>query len=287
MNQSGEIHFGFRRRMPVYLQADVAECGLSCLAMIASYHGYQVDTAALRKRFPASARGTSMSRLLEIAHSMDLDGRAVRVEPEDLPRLSLPCILHWDMTHFVVLSEIRHGKPRIHDPSFGARRVSLDELRLHFTGVALELRPTHGFSAADERTPTSLKRVIGHVDGLPRALITLGIIAVSFELLTMVSPLLMQWIIDGVLGAGDRDLLKVVAVALGLLMVFQMVLSFAKGYATLYFRTSIKTQWSANIFSHLLKLPISYFESRTLGDIISRFGAVDSVERTLTSNTVD
>src|SRR5688572_5203123 len=99
----GATVFG-RRRTPLVLQTEAAECGLACLAMLAGRYGYNVDLPALRQRYSISLRGTTLHDLVGLASDMGLACRALRAEPAHLRRLRLPCILHWDLNHFVVLA---------------------------------------------------------------------------------------------------------------------------------------------------------------------------------------
>ena len=127
------------------LQTEAAECGLACLAMIAARHGLDSDLATLRQRFSVSLKGATMADLVRVAGQLHLNPRALRAEMEHLPQLELPCILHWDLNHFVVLKEVSGGRAVIHDPARGVRRLPLAEVSRHFTGVALELTPEADF----------------------------------------------------------------------------------------------------------------------------------------------
>ena len=103
-----------RRRTPLILQTETAECGLACLAMIAGRYGHRVDLPALRQRHNLSLRGTTLHDLVRMASNMRLATRALRAELPHLRRLRLPCILHWDHNHFVVLTRVGsapHGHP--------------------------------------------------------------------------------------------------------------------------------------------------------------------------------
>src|SRR5919206_3644832 len=133
-----KLGFG-RARVPLLLQTEAAECGLACIAMVAAYHGLNTNLPTLRQRYQLSLKGATMVDLTRIAGQMQLNPRALRAEMEHLPQLQLPCVLHWDLNHFVVLKEIRRGKAVIHDPARGVRHLTLDEVSKHFTGVVLEL----------------------------------------------------------------------------------------------------------------------------------------------------
>ena len=97
------LNFSFLKKLPMILQTEVAECGLACLTMIASYHGYETDLLTLRNRFSISLKGSKLQDLIDIGKKLNLLSRAVKLELKDLKYLKTPCILHWDLDHFVVL----------------------------------------------------------------------------------------------------------------------------------------------------------------------------------------
>jgi ATP-binding cassette subfamily B protein RaxB len=135
-----------RRRVPVMLQGEAAECGLACLAMVAAAHGLDIDLAALRQHHAVSLKGMTLPDLVRIADALQLQARPLRAELDELSQLLTPCILHWDLNHFVVLVSVRRGVVTIHDPAHGLRRFKLAQVSPHFTGVALELSPGPGFA---------------------------------------------------------------------------------------------------------------------------------------------
>ncbi len=145
MKLSASLDYFGSPRLPAIIQSEAAECGLACLAMIASYHGREVDLNALRRLFSISLKGVTLKDVLAMSQRLGMSGRGLRLEPEQLGQIKLPCILHWDMNHFVVLKEVGARKVTIHDPALGVRTLTFDELGHHFTGIALELTPTQGF----------------------------------------------------------------------------------------------------------------------------------------------
>jgi len=160
-------------------QTEAAECGLACIAMIAAYHDAQIDLPALRQRFSISLRGATLAHIIRFAGALDLAGRPLRVELEDLAYLNKPCILHWKMDHFVVLKKVTRKYIYLHDPATGPRRITLAEADRCFTGVALELTPTGSFAPRDERRPLRLRDLIGRVTGLKRSLSQIFILAAA------------------------------------------------------------------------------------------------------------
>jgi ATP-binding cassette subfamily B protein RaxB len=281
------MKFFREQKLPMVFQTEAAECGLACLAMIAGYHGLRVDLPALRQRFSVSLRGATLNHIIRFASALDLTGRPLRVEMEDLPYLRTPCILHWKMEHFVVLKKATAKYVYLHDPSMGPRRLSYAEAGRYFTGVALELTPTPSFAPRDERSPLRLRDLIGRVVGLKRALAQIFVLAAALELFSIVSPLFLQLTVDKVLAAFDRDLLFTLGIGFMLLIGLQSFLSALRSWTTLYFGTSLKLQWYANLFSHLVRLPVSFFEKRYFGDILSRFESAEAIQRTLTNNFIE
>src|SRR5690349_23066555 len=124
MRTPPSLTFSGRHTTPVILQTEGAECGLACLAMVASFHGYRTDLAHLRQHHAISLKGATLSALMHIATQLHLAARPVRLDLEDLGKLTLPAILHWDFNHFVVVTQVRSHTVVIHDPAQGRRMLS-------------------------------------------------------------------------------------------------------------------------------------------------------------------
>jgi ATP-binding cassette subfamily B protein RaxB len=281
------LEFGGRRRLPMFLQTEAAECGLASLGMVAWFHGHHIDLAGMRRRFTVSLKGATLAYLMQAAGALHLAPRPLRLELEELAQLRAPCILHWDLNHFVVLKSADSRGAVIHDPAMGIRKLTLAEVSKHFTGIALELSPTAQFRPADERRRIRLRDLMGRVVGLHRSLAQVFILALALQAIAIVSPFYMQWAVDGAVVSADRDLLTVLGLGFLLLAVIQVAISGLRSWVVLYLGTTLNLQWLANVFSHLLRLPVSYFEKRHLGDVVSRFGAVNVIQRTLTSSFVE
>ena len=131
-----------RKTLPVILQTEVTECGLACLTMIGRYHGHDIDLNVLRKRHLISMTGASLKSIMAIAGTLQLAARPLKVELDQLHKLQLPAILHWDLNHYVVLKSVKGDKVQIVDPGIGLRVMKLSKVSDHFTGIALELSPT-------------------------------------------------------------------------------------------------------------------------------------------------
>lgn len=281
------IRMQWGAKLPVVLQTEAAECGLACLVMVMGWHGTTTDLAVLRQRHAISLKGMTLAGLVQIAQKEDLGTRAVRLELNQLAQLKLPAILHWELNHFVVLKSVNAQHITIHDPGFGERRVSMSEVGKKFTGVALELWPEPSFEPREEATRISLLQLIGRVKGFLPSLTQVLILSLVLEAFALASPLFLQWIVDQVVVARDGDLLTTLALGFGLLLVLQQVFGVARSWVMLSINTNINVQWQSSIFTHLLRLPVEYFQKRHLGDIVSRTNSIGEIQRVLTSAFVE
>jgi len=282
------LNLGFgAKRLPVVLQTEAAECGLACLAMVAAHHGLRTDLPTLRRRFALSLKGATLADLIRMAGALQLNARPLRAELDHLPQLALPCVLHWDLNHFVVLASVRRGVAVIVDPAHGVRRMKLAEVSRHFTGVALELAPGADFVARSERQRITLRQLLGRVTGLKRSLLQIFALALALEAFVLLSPFFIQWVVDGVLLSADRDLLVTLGVGFALLVLMQVAAGALRSYAVLYLSATLNVQWIGNVFSHLMRLPLAWFEKRHTGDVMSRFGAIQQIQQTLTTHFIE
>jgi ATP-binding cassette, subfamily B, bacterial CvaB/MchF/RaxB len=152
---------------------------------------------------------------------MHLSCRPLRFELADLRQLQRPAILHWDMSHFVVLEATRAKGIMVHDPALGRKFYSYAEASKHLTGVALELTPAENFASKDERSRLPFSVFWSQLSGSTHALVQILLLSVVLEALVLVSPFYMQLTIDEVIVRGDLDLLLVLALGFALLMVIK------------------------------------------------------------------
>lgn len=278
--------FSPRRRLPLILQSEAAECALACIAMIAGYHGFRVDIATLRKRFSMSSRGTDITSLIEIADQMQLASRALRLEPEEIADLTLPCILHWGMDHFVVLKRVGERKIHIHDPASGERALAPAEFNRYFTGVALELIPTTDFQPASLERKLRLQDFWSSITGLKRTTTAVLALSLLLQVFAIMAPLYLQITIDEVVMKGNTSLLAGLALGFGLLLLINVATGALRQYVLFNLRYQLNIQMAANLFRHLIRLPLDYFIRRNVGDIVSRFASLEEVRQLLTTGIV-
>jgi ATP-binding cassette, subfamily B, bacterial CvaB/MchF/RaxB len=280
------LNFSGRGRLSLVRQSEAAECGLACLAMVASFHGHRVDLNTLRRRYPVSLNGVTLRSLIQVALHLNLVSRPLRFELGHLRQLRLPAILHWDMSHFVVLKSVTRKGITIHDPASGAKSLTVAEASKHMTGVALELSPAEGFVRRDERARLPFSVFWSQLSGSGHALLQIFVLSVVLQILVLAAPFYMQITIDEVIARGDVDLLMVLALGFGLLMLVRVAACAIRSLVLLIVQNVLHFQLGARLFRHLIRLPASFFEKRHIGDILSRFTSLQPIRNLLAEGMV-
>jgi ATP-binding cassette subfamily B protein RaxB len=265
------------RRLPLLRQAEAAECGLACIGMIAGYHGHRTDLASLRREYPVSTRGSTLKDLVEISSSIGLGSRAIRCEPDELPQLRLPAILHWEMQHFVVLASATKQRIVVHDPARGRRSYKTDEVSKSFTGVALELTPTALFRRKRLTRPVQLASLVRLDPMTWQALGQALLLSVVLQLFVLLGPYYVQLVIDEAIQKSDKGLLLALAGAFALLKLFEVAATALRSLVFQFLSNVLTFDMKASLFHHMVRLPISYFQRRSIGDIQQRFQSLQPI----------
>ncbi len=272
---------------PTILQSEAAECGLACLAMVATANGQAITLPEMRRRFSLSLKGARLSHLIEIAAQLGLRSRPLRLDLAQLANLRLPCLLHWDLNHFVVLSKVGRRSVSIQDPAAGRRQMSFSDVSPHFSGVALELAPDAGFQQRRAPPGLRLRDLTRGTRGLWPAVAQILALSLVLQCLVLLAPFFMQWVVDQVLVSADRDLLTVLGLGFGIALLLQTGIGLLRGWTVLQLSAQLGLQWQGNLVAHLLRLPLDFFEKRHLGDITSRLGSLQTIQKTLTTGLVE
>lgn len=284
------LKFSLSKSAPLILQSEIAECGLASMAMVASYHGHQLDMPAIRKRFSANLKGMNQ-QLIELGDSLGLASRALQCPIDEVHKLATPCILHWDLNHFVVLTKVtgkgKATKFSINDPAVGKRSLSMEEFSQHFTGICLELTPTNKFEVKQEQARMKFTQLWSSMSGLKAGLFKLIGLSLVLQLFALMAPYYMQWVVDEVLISFDKSLLMVLAIGFALIALISVVTNAVRSWLILRLSSLLSMQMGVNLLRHLLRLPMNYFESRHIGDIVSRFGSLAQIRERITTGFVE
>ncbi|NNF41103.1 MAG: hypothetical protein HKN64_06970, partial [Woeseiaceae bacterium] len=265
-------------RLPLIRQATASECGLTCIAMIASYLGAGIDLIELRRRHPQSLQGATLQNIVSTCESLQLSTRAVSCRVAELRKLRTPCLLHWRFNHFVVLKSASRKRVIIHDPARGIVRDTYDEVLDAFTGVAVEVTPGPEFQKAPQPAKLRLGGLVSLDTDVRRKLAAGLVLALICEALLLASPFYLQVVIDQVVGKGDLSLLNMLAGGFTVLMLLQVAANVMRQLTFQYVSQVSVFDTTARVLHRLLRLPLSYFRDRDLGDIQHRIQSLRRVQ---------
>lgn len=268
-------------------QSEAAECGLASIAMVANHYGHKIDLSTLRSRYNVSFKGANLQQLMQLAEQLNMVGRALKLELDELKNLKTPCILHWDMNHFVVLKKVSRQSITILDPAVGERVVPMTEVDTSFTGIALELTPTSEFKKKDERAKLGITAFWTRIDGLKLSLVKLFVLSLILQLLMLAAPYYTQTVVDEVLVSFDKPLLVVLALGFGLVMLVSVITETFRSWVVLHLSSTMSVQMATNLMCHLVHLPMNYFDKRHMGDVVSRFDSLSSIRDLFTNKIVE
>ncbi|MBM9400829.1 peptidase domain-containing ABC transporter [Gluconacetobacter azotocaptans] len=267
------------------LQAETSECGLACLATVLNYFGHQTDLADLRRKWGGSERGMTLRSLITAAEMFNLDARPVKLDYTEVRELPRASILHWDGNHFVVFISYRLGYFNIVDPATGPKKIRTPEFKGSFTGIALELTPNSGFRVRRYKSPSIVPRLLAVVPGLYRSLGKLLALSLVLEIIALAFPIFTQVVVDEVVMTHDTGLMASVVCAVVALSVVQFGISLARGELSVRFKQASAQRLKVSVLRHLVELPLDWFSRRHVGDIVSRFSGITTIQNAFTTTS--
>lgn len=276
----------FRKSLPVILQAEAAECGLACVAMIVNYHGFKIDMISIRKRFEVSSNGMSLKDIIVLGEKLNMTSSPVKIELEELRSLSLPCILHWSFNHFVVLKKLSRNGGIIHDPSIGERSISHSELSSCFTGIVLEMSPSAKFEKIEKSTMLTLKYMLAGIEGKTSVLAKVIIFSAAIEIMTLLIPASSQFILDNILNTGNLVALNIISSFIIIMIFVRMLFTWFRDWNITATKYTIGLTWSESFLNKLISLPVVYYKKRYLGDVVSRLQSLNEIQEAFTARMI-
>ncbi|MEM9482770.1 MAG: peptidase domain-containing ABC transporter [Cyanobacteria bacterium P01_F01_bin.116] len=267
-------------------QQSSSDCGAACLAMIARYWGKRFPIYALRERANVGVSGASLKGLATAAESLGFHARPVRASFSRIATQKNPWIAHWQGNHFVVVYSIQGEKATIADPAMGVKTISYQEFSRQWTGYGLLLDPTERLQETTIKQKTSLWRYL-HALSPYRSLI-FQIIVASFliQIFGLFSPLFTQIIMDQVVVQKSTTTLNAIAVGMLLFGIWKICMSSAQSYLLGYFSNRLNLTLITGFISHTVNLPLRFFESRRVGDILTRVQENSKIARFLIGQIV-
>ncbi|HJD11450.1 MAG TPA: peptidase domain-containing ABC transporter [Candidatus Phocaeicola caecigallinarum] len=287
------------RNFQFYPQHDSMQCGIACLQMICKYYRKEYTSKRLAEYCFATTEGVSLLGISEAAGKLGLHTICGKVTLQQMQRVTLPCILHWNQNHFVVLYKIRRGKTfYIADPGKGKIRYTKEEFKSHWIsttsqgeekGVAMFLEPTPEFGRleGDEAEGIhSFRFLMGYLKQYRQYFVQIALGLLVGSLLQLILPFLTQAIVD--LGIKHRDIGLIWLILLGELMIVigRTSTDFIRRWLLLHISMRINISLVSDFFIKLLKLPMPFFDTKLMGDLLQRMSDHSRVQSFLTNQTL-
>lgn len=283
--QVGHLWQRVMRRYPFFAQHSASDCGAACLVMVSRYWGKRFSVNRLRDIANVDRNGASLRGLLAAAESIGFTTRPVKASIQQLAKQKLPAIVHWEGKHYIVVYEITPKRVIVADPAIGQRNLSHAEFKANWTGYTLLLQPTAMLKDTKE-TSTPFWQFFELLKPHSLVMLEVFIASVFIQIFGLVTPLFTQLILDRVVV--QRSELTLTAVGLGLLMfnLFQVAMTGLRQYLLDHTANRIDLALIVGFIRHTLRLPLSFFESRYVGDIISRVQENRKIQRFLSGEAL-
>lgn len=280
---------------PHYRQMEQMDCGATCLRIIFKYYGQLVSIHKIRKLCQTTRDGVNLLGISEAAEKLGFRTYGVRLSLDQLNEADLPCILHWNQNHFVVLYKIRKGRYYISDPASGLISYGETEFarnwfatkELH-NGFSLLLSPGPSFYQLDEEEPErklDWKKVTGYFYRYKRLFVQLILGMLLGTILQLIGPFLTQSIVDIGINTKNINFINLILIAQLMLFVGQTSVSFIRSWIMLHITTRVSIAILTDLLIKILRLPMSFFDLKTHGDIMQRMGDQQRVESFITGNS--
>ena len=261
---------------PTILQMEATECGAASLAMILAKYKAFVPLEQLRNDCGINRDGSKASNVIKAARSYGLEAKGFRMEPDGLRNLKMPCILHWNFNHFLVLEGFKDGKVHINDPASGKKVITTEELDIAFTGVVLTFEPSPDFKPVGVE-PQLYKALFERLKGSEMILSMVFLAGLFLVIPGLVIPTFSSIFIDEIL-LGKKDYwLRALVWGMVITGTLQAILTYIKSQYLLKMQTKIAIITSGKFLWHVLRLPVQFFSQRYAGDISQRMQSNDSV----------
>ncbi|MFT4927279.1 MAG: ATP-binding cassette subfamily B protein [Phenylobacterium sp.] len=288
----------FKKPFKVIRQLDVMDCGPTCIMMIGAFYGKNYSLNHLRQLCDKGQQGVSLLGINRAAEELGFKTLPLKLNVETfINQAKLPCIVHWQGDHYVVVHKISKGKVSIADPGTGKATMTVAQFSEFWTqgnesGIALFVEPTEKFYQQEQehqqpQSKNGLKRLLNHLFRFKKFLAQLGLGALLGSVLNLIFPFLTQALVDH--GIGNRDINFVYAILIAQLMLFfsRTATEFIRGWILVHMGTRINIAVISEFLMKLMRLPLSYFNSRNLGDVLQRVSDHDKIEEFLTSHSIN
>ncbi|NCA75976.1 MAG: peptidase domain-containing ABC transporter [Alphaproteobacteria bacterium] len=281
-----------------FYQLDARDCGPACLRMVSYFYGNKISFDTLRERCFITKTGVSLLGISEAAESIGFRSTGLKISFDLLKKeASFPCIVYWEKHHFIVLLKIKKSKVIVADPSLGIINYSYEEFLKGFsiaqdgeeTGIVLLLEPGSDFytNIETDQKATTFSYLIKYLKQHKGFVMQLFLGMLLGLILQMIFPFLTQAIVDKGIGNSDVSFIIIILIAQLILNVSRTIIDFIRNWIILHLSTRINISLLSDFLSKLMKLPIGFFESKRLGDLVQRMGDHQRIQVFITGSTIN
>lgn len=257
------------KKTPTVFQMEATECGAASLSMIFAYYGKFLPLEQMRIETGVSRDGCNAGNMMRAAKRFGLECRGFRREPDALREIETPCIIHWNFNHFVVFEGFKGGFAYLNDPAVGRRKLTFDELDEGFTGVVLTFKVTEAFVKEKKRN-TAWAMIGQRLKGQYGVLFKLFYIGLLLVFPGLILPVLSQVFIDDILVGGYTDWITKILVFMGCLVILKSGLHYYRDLILQKLRSKMTLMSGMDFLTHMLRLPMNFFDQRYAGDLVNR-----------------
>ena len=265
------------KKTPTVFQMEATECGAASLSMIFSYYGKYLPLEQMRIEVGVSRDGCNAGNMMRAAKKYGLECKGFRKEPEALREFEMPCIIHWNFNHFVVLEGFKakgSGDKKkesvyLNDPAVGRRKLTIEEFDEGFTGIVLTFKPTDAFEK-EKKQNTAWDMIRDRLSGQYGVLFKLFYVGLLLVFPGLILPVLSQMFIDDILTAGYTDWLTKLLVFMGCLVALKFGLQYYRDLVLQKLKSKMTLTSGVGFLRHMLHLPMNFFDQRYAGDLVNR-----------------
>lgn len=272
------------KRVSPLLQMTEVECGLTCLAMVLSYHGRQTSVSELRSRFGGGRDGSSALGIVKAARTFGMRVRAISLQRSEFSHVMLPAIVHWEFSHFLVVERWTPKYVVVVDPAGGRKKLTSEEFDNGFTGIVITMEPGVNFSRQSIPSPVSLRMLIMQaIRQAPGAIIQVLGASLLLQIFGLALPLMNKLVLDQIVPLKLMGVMDVLGLGLVMILLSQGITILLREWLLVYLRARVDIHIMLGFFEHLLSLPYGFFQQRSNGDLLARMGS-NTVIRDMLSN---
>lgn len=285
------------KRFPHYKQQDQMDCGATCLRIIFKHFGQSVSIHKIRLLCQTTKDGVNMLGISEAAEKLGFRTYGIRLTLEQLDEVELPCILHWNQSHFVVLYKVKKNKYYISDPATGLVSYNQEEFSQNWysskeihEGLSLILSPGPNFYDLEEEEPeTSLGwgKLLTYFYKYKKLFIQLILGMILATILQLIAPFLTQSVVDIGINTRNISFINLILIAQLMLFIGETAVSFIRSWIMLHISTRVNISILTDLLIKIMRLPMNFFDLKTHGDIMQRMIDQQRIELFLTGDTLN